>query len=119
MQTDRNLKNTMKPIRPFGLWLPRLLMGALPAVALGEPAGLTVARDGRPTVVIVTADQPTAAVTRNAAQEMVYHLKKATGVGGPIVIEDAVYHPVQTCPERFPSTGRSRCGNRPTAPARP
>jgi hypothetical protein len=52
-------------------------------------AGSAVVREGRPTAVVITADQPTA-VGSYAAQELVYHVEKATGAKLPVLAEGAV-----------------------------
>lgn len=57
---------------------------ASPGVA--GPAGGFIVRDGRPIAGIVLPEKPTA-VARYAAEDLVYHVEKATGAKLPIVCE--------------------------------
>lgn len=57
------------------------------SVALAAP--LVLVEDGRAAAVIVTPDDPTA-VVRYAAQELAYHVAKATGVTLHVMTESAV-----------------------------
>ena len=66
-----------------------LLVATLPALSSAEPTGIPIVRDGRAVAVIVTADQPTA-VERYAAQELIAHVKKATGADLPLAAESIV-----------------------------
>ena len=59
----------------FGLILAMLLPGSRGATA---PAEIQIVRDGQAMASIVLPDQPTP-VARYAAQELVYHVAKATG----------------------------------------
>ncbi len=59
------------------------------AGAVAAHAELQVVVDGKPQVVVVTAEQPSA-VAGYAAQELVYHLEKATGVKLETVTENAI-----------------------------
>ncbi len=61
----------------------------LAGTALASAAGIDVVRDGRAHAVIVTAAQPTR-VAAYAAEELAYHVEKATGTKLPVVTEDAV-----------------------------
>lgn len=60
------------------------LAQAAPGAA--APAGIPVVRDGKAAAVVVTANSPTA-VARYAAQELVYHVERATGVRLTVVTE--------------------------------
>jgi hypothetical protein len=70
----------------------RFVRAAL-AIALGVASGsiaraqLVLTEGGRPTATIVTPDHPSA-VVRYAAQELVYHIEKATGATLPVTTED-------------------------------
>src|SRR6186713_1461399 len=57
-------------------------------LVLAAPAPIAIIRDGRANAAIVTPDQP-GAVETYAAEELVYHLAKATGVTLSIVTESA------------------------------
>ena len=65
------------------------VMGGFALTNVVSAADLTIVRDGRPAAVVVIADQPTA-VVNYAAQELVYHVEKATGVKLVIVSEAAL-----------------------------
>jgi hypothetical protein len=77
-------------------WLPVLVfcLAAVSAVTSSAEAapdgiasdGVTIVRDGRPDAVIVIAEKPTA-VSQYAAQELVHHVEKASGVTLPVVGE--------------------------------
>jgi hypothetical protein len=61
----------------------------IPAAAQSpQAAGRAVVQDGRPAAVVVIADEPTA-VSKYAAQELVYHVEKATGAKLTVVSEGA------------------------------
>lgn len=86
----------MKKTNPLQLAGRRLLALSL-GLAFGPPviaasAGFAIVTAGQPAGVIVTPDQPTATV-RYAAQELVYHVEKATGVKLPVQAESAVSAP--------------------------
>ena len=73
----------------LGGWLPLLALGLLAlTLAPAAAASITVVKEGQPAAIIVTADQPTA-VAQYAAQELVYHLEKATGAKPAILSESA------------------------------
>lgn len=63
----------------IGLWQ------SAPGVA-ATPAGVRVVHDGKVEAVIVMADRPTA-VARYAAQELIYHVERATGAKLAVVSE--------------------------------
>ena len=52
-------------------------------------ADVCLVRDGKPCVVVVTADKPSP-VAAYAAQELVEHVKKATGQVLPVAVESAI-----------------------------
>jgi uncharacterized protein DUF4838 len=64
------------------------LSASLPLLAAENDAktGVPVVLDGRPAAVVVLPEPPTP-VTRYAAQELVYHVEKATGVRLSVVAE--------------------------------
>lgn len=67
-----------------------VLLVLTPLVAAGEtsrPAGLVVARDGRPEATIVIAKSPTLSA-EFAATELAYHIRKITGASLPVVSDD-------------------------------
>lgn len=66
------------------LWLGLALAAGLDAPA----ADLTIVEHGRPAAVLVVADQ-SPAVVRYAAEELAWHIEKATGARLPIVGESA------------------------------
>lgn len=68
-----------------------LVLGPAPVAsgAAAPPDGVPVVRDGKAEAVIVTADRPTA-VARYAAQELVYHVERATGAKLAVVTEATV-----------------------------
>jgi hypothetical protein len=66
--------------------LPSGIASAVPLVAA---ANIPIVTDGRAVAVIVTEDNPTA-VVQYAAQELIYHLTRATGAKFVIVAESAV-----------------------------
>ncbi len=69
------------------------MMGTL---ALMARADVEVVKDGRATAMIVIADQPTA-VARYAADEIVYHVEKATGARLAIASESALPREKAAC----------------------
>lgn len=82
----------MKARLPFEgvvVWLLIAARFMLSAAASENPASLTLVADGRARAVVVTADEPTG-VAAYAAQELVYHLEKATGASLEIVPENAL-----------------------------
>ena len=60
----------------------------LTIAARGAGADVVIVRDAKPAAVIVTADLPSA-VVRYAAQELIYHVERATGAKLAIVTEAA------------------------------
>ena len=67
--------------------LAALPAGAAPAAEQAE--GIPLVKDGQPNAVIVTPGEPNA-VVRYAAQELNYHLARATGAKLPVVAEGAI-----------------------------
>jgi hypothetical protein len=65
-----------------------VLLAGTPQLARAETASVPIVRDGREVAVIITADQPNA-VARYAAQELVYHVERATGARLAIASESA------------------------------
>src|SRR5450759_5229630 len=77
------------PRRSLSCWVSAFALlscglGAAPSTAVRT----AMVENGRPGAVIVTADQPTA-VARYAAQELAYHVEKATGVKLIVTTESA------------------------------
>lgn len=66
-----------------------LIVAACAAVTAGAWAAVPVVTDGRAQAVIVTAARPLP-VARYAAEELAWHIERATGVALPIVSEDVV-----------------------------
>ncbi|HYD83223.1 MAG TPA: DUF4838 domain-containing protein [Opitutus sp.] len=82
----------MKDRLPLGAGLQLVLLIAVLHVGASgaeSSADLTLVADGRAQAVVVTEDEPTA-VAAYAAQELVYHLEKATGAKLEIVPEKAL-----------------------------
>ncbi|QYM78553.1 DUF4838 domain-containing protein [Horticoccus luteus] len=74
---------------PIGGWLRAALAIGVGAAGVGSSrAEWVVADEGKPAAVIVTPNHPSA-VVRYAAQELVYHLEKATGATLPVITESA------------------------------
>lgn len=72
-------------------WMRLVAVGAM-LLALGaaaEPAGVPIVAEGRAAAVVVTPEGA-GSVVRYAAQELEYHVERATGVRLPVVSEAAV-----------------------------
>lgn len=84
------MKNRNRYDRGDGAGWGVFFLGSLFAwTAPTSGAELDVVRDGRAAAIVVTADSPTA-VSRYAAQELVDHVAKATGVTLRVVAENAM-----------------------------
>lgn len=84
----------LSPVPFYRLAILALLIGA-GFLSLAASAQVTLVRDGQATAAIITADTPTP-TAQYAAEELVWHVKKATGVALPVHAESGAPEGVHT-----------------------